>query len=125
MNDQVTESAGMSEKPRLLPMAEIDTGLRESAARRELIPIECRASWLVPVRSAASAERLYLTGFLYSVTGLAGQPKQVMRPRYLWTIDASTGRVVELVDCQYRDFASSVPGGASVGTLTPDMLPAA
>lgn len=110
-----------------LPMAEIDRILRVSAVRQELVPIECRASWLVPVSPGAPIEpdgRLYLAGFLYPVVGLGDQPKRALRPRFRWTIDPMTGRIVEFTDASFRDFASEIHTENEVGVLTPDLLPA-
>jgi hypothetical protein len=127
MIDQMKESGDWSVRRSLLPMEEIDRILRTSAVRQEMVPMECRASWLVPVLVSGphqQVHRLYLTGFLYPVMGLPNEPKRVLRPRFHWTIDPATGRIAEIVDCAYRDFASSIQSSEEVGVLTPDLLPA-
>jgi len=127
MTDQLSATEDRHGKHRLLPMEEIDRLLRVSAVRQELAPMECRSSWLVPIRAYAQNQGsgpLYLTGFLYPVSGLMGQLKRVMRPRFQWTIDSATGRIVEVVDCSFRDFAAHIQTGDEIGILTPELLPA-
>lgn len=111
----------------LLPMQEIDRLLRESAVRREVVPMECRSGWLMPVKvrqGAGQSDRLYLKGFFYPAIGLAGQPKKVGRPRYQFTLDPSNGQIVSLNDCRVQDFAPQFADEEEIGKLTPDMLPA-
>ncbi len=106
-----------------MSMKELSDKLREHPIRRLLIPWECRPSWWVPV-ARESDGKLALTAFFYAVSGRPGEPKQVSRPRYHFTVDPQNGHVVQLTDCAFYDFAASVSGDDFVGSLTAADLPA-
>jgi hypothetical protein len=102
---------------------ELTARWREHPVRRLIVPWECRPSWWVPVVRESDG-KLYLTAFFYAVSGRPDEPKLVSRPRYHFTVDPQNGRIVELTDCAFHDFAASVSSDDDVGALTAADLPA-
>ena len=105
------------------PTQELFETLERQPARQSLIPMECRASWWIPVQTSPESA-LALQAFYYPVRGGWNEPKQVGRPLFLVTIDPTNGRLLSITDLRFQDFAPDVPAEEIVGELTKDKLPA-
>src|SRR5262245_54685757 len=101
---------------------ELVESIQRHPVRRAYLPMELELSSWVPLQREADG-KLYLAAFFYPVVIRFGRPKEVGRPAYRIVVDPTDGRLGELVDCAYEDFAAGIPTERIVGEVRHEDLP--